>query len=55
MSQFIRLLYFTFDENSSMRDSSNTIIYIVAGIIVLHFVVGFVWLAIKLTKKKEDK
>ncbi|MGB5498582.1 MAG: hypothetical protein WBM77_06605 [Maribacter sp.] len=38
-----------------MRDSSNTFIYIVAAIIVLHFVVGFIWLAIKLSKKKEDQ
>lgn len=38
-----------------MRDSSNTIIYIIAGIIALHFVVGFIWLAIKLSKKKEGQ
>jgi len=38
-----------------MRDSSNTVIYIVATIIVLHFVVGFIWMAIKLSKKKEDQ
>ncbi|EAR01604.1 hypothetical protein FB2170_13788 [Maribacter sp. HTCC2170] len=38
-----------------MRDSSNAVIYIVAGIIILHFVVGFIWLAIKLSKKKDDK
>ena len=37
-----------------MRDSSNTFIYVVAGIIILHFVIGFVWLVYKLTKK-EDK
>lgn len=48
-------MYFTFAEKTNMRDSSNTLIYIVAGIIVLHFVVGFIWLAIKLSKKKEDK
>jgi len=38
-----------------MRGSSNTLIYIVAGIIVLHFVVGFIWLIYKLNKKKEEK
>lgn len=38
-----------------MRGESNTIIYIIAGIILLHFVVGFIWLAYKLSKKKEDK
>ena len=38
-----------------MRDDSNTFIYVVAGIIVLHFLVGFIWLIIKLSKKKEDK
>jgi len=35
-----------------MRSDSNTIIYIIAGIIVLHFVVGFIWLALKLSNKK---
>ncbi len=39
-----------------MRGDSNTIVYIVAGIVLLHFVVGFIWLAIKMTKKdKIDK
>jgi ABC-type glycerol-3-phosphate transport system permease component len=38
-----------------MRDDSNTFIYVVAGIIVLHFLVGFIWLIIKLSKRKEDK
>tara|TARA_R110002051_G_scaffold48308_2_gene95340 strand:+ start:96139 stop:96258 length:120 start_codon:yes stop_codon:yes gene_type:complete len=38
-----------------MRGSSNTIIYIVAGIIILHFVVGFIWLIYKLNKKKEKE
>jgi heme/copper-type cytochrome/quinol oxidase subunit 4 len=38
-----------------MRSSSNTIIYIVAGIIILHFVVGFIWLIYKLNKKKEKE
>jgi flagellar biogenesis protein FliO len=37
-----------------MRDSSNTFIYVVAGIIILHFVVGFAWLVYKLTKKNEE-
>lgn len=37
-----------------MRSGSNTLIYIIGGIIVLHFVVGFIWLAYKLTKKKKD-
>ncbi|GEM_PF-713192 len=38
----------------SMRSDSNTGIYIIAGVILLHFVVGFIWLAIKMTKKKDD-
>lgn len=38
-----------------MRDDSNTFIYVVAGIIVLHFLVGFIWLIIKLSEKKDDK
>lgn len=37
-----------------MRDNSNTFMYVVAGIILLHFVVGFVWLALKMSKKKND-
>ena len=36
-----------------MRDNSNTFIYIVAGIILLHFVIGFAWLVFKLTKKND--
>ncbi len=27
--------------------------YVVAGVILLHFVVGFVWLMYKFSKKKE--
>lgn len=27
--------------------------YVVAGIILLHFIVGFVWLMYKFSKKKE--
>ncbi len=38
-----------------MRGNSNVFMYVVAGIIVLHFLVGFVWLLIKLSNKKEDK
>ena len=37
-----------------MRDSSNTFICEVIGIIILHFIIGFAWLVYKLTKK-EDK
>ncbi|WP_339920885.1 hypothetical protein [uncultured Flavobacterium sp.] len=37
-----------------MRDSSNTFIYVVAGIIILHFVVGLAWLVYKLAKKNEE-
>jgi len=36
-----------------MRGDSNLTIYIIAGIILLHFIVGFIWLAIKLNKKKD--
>jgi len=38
-----------------MRDNSNTFMYVVAGIIVLHFLVGFVWLIVKLSKKNDKK
>jgi len=37
-----------------MRSDSNTLIYIIGGIILLHFVVGFIWLAFKMSKKKDD-
>lgn len=37
-----------------MRGSSNTLIYIIAGIIILHFIVGFIWLAIKMGKKRRE-
>ncbi|EDM44997.1 hypothetical protein SCB49_02714 [unidentified eubacterium SCB49] len=37
-----------------MTDNSNTTLYIVAGIIVLHFVVGFAYLVYKMTKKKDE-
>ncbi len=33
---------------------SNTITYVIAGVILLHFVVGFVYLIIKMSPKKED-
>lgn len=36
-----------------MRGDSNTIVYIIAGIVLLHFVVGFVWLVIKMGKKRD--
>ncbi len=35
-------------------NNSNTTIYIVAAIIILHFVIGFAYLIYKMTKK-EDK
>ena len=35
-----------------MRGNSNTFIYIVAAIVLLHFIVGFVWLIYKMNKKK---
>jgi hypothetical protein len=38
-----------------MRGNSNTFIYIVGGVILLHFLIGFGWLLFKLSKKKEDK
>ena len=36
-------------------DSSNTTIYTVAAVIIIHFLVGFIWLAYKLTNKKDDE
>ncbi len=35
-----------------MRDSSNVTLYIVAGVIILHFLVGFIYLIYKMNKKK---
>ena len=37
-----------FVKTSIMRDDSNLTIYIVAGIIIAHFLVGFVYLIYKL-------
>ncbi len=38
----------------NMRSDSNMLIYIIGGVISLHFVVGFIWLAIKMNKKKDN-
>jgi len=35
-----------------MRDGSNLTIYIVAGVIILHFLLGFAYLIYKMNKKK---
>lgn len=35
-----------------MRDDSNLTIYIVAGVIILHFLIGFIYLLYKMNKKK---
>lgn len=37
-----------------MRGDSNTLIYIIGGIILVHFVIGFIWLAVKMSKKRDD-
>jgi len=37
-----------------MRDDSNTFIYWVGGIILLHFLVGFIWLIVKFSKKNDE-
>ncbi len=34
-------------------NNSNTTLYIVAAVIILHFVVGFGYLIYKMTKKRE--
>jgi hypothetical protein len=39
----------------NMRDNSNTFIYIVASIIFLHFLIGFIWLVIKFSKKSKNE
>jgi len=38
-----------------MRGDSNTGIYIVAGIVILHFIVGFAWLIYKMNQKPKGK
>jgi hypothetical protein len=38
-----------------MEQNSNTFIYIVAGIILLHFIAGFAFLIYKMTKKEQNK
>jgi len=35
-----------------MRDGSNVTLYIVAGVVIFHFLVGFIYLLYKMTKKK---
>lgn len=35
-----------------MENGSNLTLYIVAGIIIAHFLVGFIYLVYKLNKKK---
>lgn len=51
LNQDFYLLNFT---EKTMRDYSNTFIYLVGGIILLHFLVGFIWLIVKFSKKKEE-
>lgn len=36
-----------------MREDSNTFMYLVGGIILLHFLIGFIWLIVKFSKKKD--
>lgn len=35
-----------------MRDGSNVTLYIVAGVVIFHFLAGFIYLLYKITKKK---
>ncbi|SDH27305.1 hypothetical protein SAMN04489796_10292 [Winogradskyella thalassocola] len=37
-----------------MRDDSNLTLYIVAGIILAHFLIGFIYLIYKMNKKNDD-
>lgn len=45
-------MMFIFEKNKTMRDGSNLTIYIVAGVIIAHFLVGFIYLIYKLNRKK---
>jgi flagellar biogenesis protein FliO len=36
-----------------MRTDSNEFIYAVATIVIIHFVIGFIWLWRKMNKKKK--
>jgi uncharacterized protein YqhQ len=38
--------------DSFVMGNDNTLIYVIAGIILLHFIVGIGYLLFKLTKKK---
>jgi len=38
-----------------MRDGSNLTLYIVAGIIIFHFLAGFAYLIYKMTKKPDKE
>lgn len=44
----------SFVKTSIMRDDSNLTIYIIAGIIIAHFLVGFIYLIYKMNKKKDE-
>ncbi len=36
-----------------MGRDSNMIIYVIGGIVILHFVIGIIWLIIKLGRKSD--
>mgnify|MGYP006945860435 CR=1 FL=1 len=36
-----------------MQENSNTFLYIIATIIILHFIIGFGYLIYKMTNKKD--
>jgi hypothetical protein len=38
-----------------MGRDSNSIIYIIGGIIVLHFIIGMLWLILKLGRKRDSE
>lgn len=48
-------LYFCQGKNSIAMRDSNTWMYIVGGIVLLHFIVGFIYLIRKMQPRKEDK
>lgn len=41
-----------FVKTAIMRENSNLTLYIVAGIIIAHFLIGFIYLIYKMNKKK---
>ncbi len=43
---------FTFGKKYLQMRDSNVFMYVIMGVIILYFIVGFIWLWYKMNKKK---